>query len=328
MFRNKLPVFAGVILFFIAAGFVSYTTALDAFHLMRNMCWALFVYLPLSAFLLFYKFRTRASGLSRFFLTTGILVAIVGIDAFLVEPHWLDVNTYTITSDEVNEPILIAVVSDLQTDNFGKYEDKVLKKVWDMNPDMVLFPGDYIQLEKGPKRTEQEDLLRASLNKNAKAVPLGIWAVKGNTEYANWGKMFDGTRVKPIDQTQTFEPKKGIYVTGLSFKDGYNPKFNTTSRKGFHVAFGHYPDYALGSCDADLLVAGHTHGGQVQLPGIGPLITLSQVPRDWASGLTQTREGQHLLVSRGVGMERYFAPRLRFLCRPELAFVKIVPEEK
>jgi predicted MPP superfamily phosphohydrolase len=77
--------------------------------------------------------------------------------------------------------------------------------------------------------------------------------------------------------------------------------------------------------EADLLIAGHTHGGQVRLPGIGPLITLSRVRRSWAAGLTDIGRGRQLLVSRGIGMERGRAPRLRFLCRPELVVLELAP---
>jgi hypothetical protein len=93
----------------------------------------------------------------------------------------------------------------------------------------------------------------------------------------------------------------------------------------FHIVLGHSPNFALGRVDADLLVAGHTHGGQVRLPWIGPLMTLSAVPRAWAAGTTRLDSGRTLVVSRGVGMERGDAPRLRFLCRPEIVIVEIVP---
>jgi len=76
---------------------------------------------------------------------------------------------------------------------------------------------------------------------------------------------------------------------------------------------------------ADLLLAGHTHGGQVQLPLIGPLMTLSIVPRAWASGHTALPWGGDLVVSRGVGMERREAPELRFLCRPQVVIVEVEP---
>lgn len=74
-----------------------------------------------------------------------------------------------------------------------------------------------------------------------------------------------------------------------------------------------------------MLVAGHTHGGQVRLPGIGPLITLSAVPRSRAAGVIHPASGATRVVSRGLGMERGPAPRLRFLCRPEIVVIDVVP---
>jgi len=92
------------------------------------------------------------------------------------------------------------------------------------------------------------------------------------------------------------------------------------------VVLGHSPNFALGRIEADLLVAGHTHGGQVRVPLVGPLVTLSKVPRRWAAGLTDLPGGGRLLVSRGVGMEGGSAPRLRLFCRPELVVIDLAPE--
>jgi len=89
---------------------------------------------------------------------------------------------------------------------------------------------------------------------------------------------------------------------------------------------GHSPDFALGDVRANLLLAGHTHGGQVQLPFIGPLLTVSRVPRRWASGVTHLADdNKALIVSNGVGMERRHAPRIRFLCPPEVIIIELVP---
>jgi len=90
---------------------------------------------------------------------------------------------------------------------------------------------------------------------------------------------------------------------------------------------GHVPNFALGGGGADLLIAGHTHGGQIRLPLLGPIIVNCQVPRRWACGLSELPGGAKLLVSRGIGMERGFAPRLRFLCHPELVVIDLVEEK-
>jgi predicted MPP superfamily phosphohydrolase len=108
--------------------------------------------------------------------------------------------------------------------------------------------------------------------------------------------------------------------------DSFDPRCEVAAADRFQVVVGHSPDFALGRVDADLLVAGHTHGGQVQLPFVGPIITHSLVPRRWASGTTELDGGRTLVVSRGIGMERNYAPRLRFFCRPEIVVIDVAPE--
>ena len=115
-------------------------------------------------------------------------------------------------------------------------------------------------------------------------------------------------------------------MTGLGYADSANTQLMIPAADRFHIVFGHMPNFARGQVAADLLVAGHTHGGQVRMPWIGPIITLSAVPRAWAAGVTALSGGRTLVVSRGTGLERGHAPRLRFLCRPEIVVIELVPK--
>jgi predicted MPP superfamily phosphohydrolase len=72
----------------------------------------------------------------------------------------------------------------------------------------------------------------------------------------------------------------------------------------------------------DLLVAGHTHGGQVCLPGVGALVTNCSLPSRLVSGLI--RMGSAIVnVSPGLGTSKY-AP-FRFFCRPEATLLELHP---
>src|SRR5262249_55583816 len=146
---------------------------------------------------------------------------------------------------------------------------------------------------------------------------LGAYAVRGDVESpdtAEWQAIFAGLPVRCFEDTTQVE-LPGLRLTLLDPDDARNQELRLPPTDEFQPLVGHAPDYALSSVDADLLLAGHTHGGQVRLPFIGPLVTLSHVPRAWAGGgVTPLDGGRTLIVSRGIGMERVCAPRLRFLC--------------
>jgi predicted MPP superfamily phosphohydrolase len=73
----------------------------------------------------------------------------------------------------------------------------------------------------------------------------------------------------------------------------------------------------------DLTLAGHTHGGQVRVPGIGALVDNCDLPLRMARGLSRYDNRMWLHVSAGLGNSLY-AP-LRFACRPEVSVLDLVP---
>ncbi|MGH2572386.1 MAG: metallophosphoesterase [Actinomycetota bacterium] len=90
------------------------------------------------------------------------------------------------------------------------------------------------------------------------------------------------------------------------------------------LAVVHSPEQApeLAALGYDLILTGHTHGGQVRLPFVGALVTNSSIPTRLCMGLS--RLGRTFLhVSPGLGTSKY-AP-FRFLCRPEATLLDLVP---
>ena len=72
-----------------------------------------------------------------------------------------------------------------------------------------------------------------------------------------------------------------------------------------------------------LTLAGHTHGGQVAIPFIGPPITMSNVSREVAAGGLHEIDGIPIYLSNGVGLERATAPQVRFNSRPSVGIVTL-----
>jgi predicted MPP superfamily phosphohydrolase len=95
-----------------------------------------------------------------------------------------------------------------------------------------------------------------------------------------------------------------------------------TAPQRFGVAVMHSPDSApeTAACGYELILAGHTHGGQVCLPFVGALVTNSVMPRRLASGLIRMGSAV-MFLSPGLGTSKY-AP-FRFLCRPEATLLEL-----
>lgn len=76
----------------------------------------------------------------------------------------------------------------------------------------------------------------------------------------------------------------------------------------------------------DLTLAGHTHGGQVRVPGVGALVTNCNIDRSRARGLSRWGASMYLNISAGAGTSPY-AP-IRFCCRPEASLLTLVGRER
>lgn len=298
----------------------------DLFAALRDFAWIVFFYGPL--FLILAGRRSAWRGPVAGFVTVvlPLITVAVGFWAFQVEPKRLETSFITVASPKITTALRIAVVADLQTDHIGDHERAAVRAVMAAEPDLILLTGDYLQMHPSRLPPVAADLRRLLIEEGLDA-PLGVYAVRGDVDLDGWPDLFDGTAV----ETWTASRSKvvgGIEITGLAPEESRFGPFSFRTSEHFHVMFGHAPDFALRELRADLLLAGHTHGGQVQLPGFGPLLTYSEVPRDWASGLTRLKGGRTLVVSRGIGMERAQAPRLRFFCRPEVVVVDLEPADE
>ena len=310
----------------LAAACLAIVLGMHPFAIMRLAAYGVFLHGPIvlgSSAVLMWRTGRKTAILSA---TTACVVAGVAIDAFLIEPTWLEVSHLRIASPKIDRPLRLVVLADLQTDRFGDYERMVLRRVLQEKPDVILLAGDYLQAS-GPVREELQSEINEYLHEIDFKAPAGVFAVAGNIDSYDWTKLFDGLPVTATSTTRTFDVG-GVRLTCLSLSDSADPPLPIAPvvADRYHIMLGHIPNFALDLGDADLLIAGHTHGGQVRLPWIGPLYTLASIPRSWAAGVTDLPRGGKLLVSRGVGMERASAPRLRFLCRPELVVIDLVPE--
>jgi len=298
----------------------------NRFGMIRLLSYGLFIHVPAFLFLSALLLYRRNLGQGYHLFTLALLIACVGMYAFFIEPYWIEVKQVDIHSDKITKPLKIALIADFQTYRVGDHEKRAIDIMCSQKPDLILFAGDYIQAGSRKSFKQQVKEVRNLLLDMPCKPKHGIIAVRGNIDPSGWKKMFSGLKVPTIitSGTRTYHIGE-LAVTTLSWRSSRNTNLVLKKQKGFHIALGHAPDYALGKIPADLSLAGHTHGGQIQIPFIGPLATSSSVPNQWASGETIFEDGRRLFVSHGAGMERGYAPRIRFWCRPQVVIFTLKP---
>ena len=121
-----------------------------------------------------------------------------------------------------------------------------------------------------------------------------------------------------------------IDIVGLDDPHIGRAKIQTATARtmpGLRLAVAHSPEpaFELAHLGYDVILSGHTHGGQLRVPGYGAVVTNTHgLPREMVRGLHPINGGW-LHVSAGLGTSMY-AP-VRFACRPEACVLDLVPRE-
>jgi predicted MPP superfamily phosphohydrolase len=163
-----------------------------------------------------------------------------------------------------------------------------------------------------------------------------VFAVQGDTEsVAGLRNVVAGTPVRAlVNENVTVRVRdRVVSLTGIERAYG-SPGARAAARRlerapgggDIRILLAHRPDAVFRlrpGTRVDLTAAGHTHGGQVQLPLIGPPVIASKVPRAVGAGGLHELDGRRIYVTRGVGVERDQAPRLRFGSVPEVSILTL-----
>jgi predicted MPP superfamily phosphohydrolase len=256
--------------------------------------------------------------------------AVVGLACILygrfVEPYWLSVTHVSITSPKISRGLRfrLAHISDIHSDPKVRLEERLPGVIASERPDLIVFTGDSVNTP------EALPVFKGLLQKLSAIAP--TFVVKGNWDAAYWNglDLYDRTGVVELNGAARLVDVRGIKV-GVAGLGSGNEKSLTRALAGlpaeaFSVLLYHHPDLITEAAarNVDLYCAGHTHGGQVALPGYGALVTFSKFGKRYEAGLY--REGKtSLYVNRGIGMEGGYAPRVRFWARPELTIIDVVP---
>jgi uncharacterized protein len=265
------------------------------------------------------------------FQISGTLLVIYG---FWLEPHIIHVTRRVITSPgfKSNIPLRILHLGDLHIEHITSREIRLNMLIKEVEPDIIMFSGDILNLSFRHDHQSWQDARFVMAEWQA---PLGVFIVSGSPAVDLEEIMPSLLKGLPLrwlrNEKVNFDfHGQAIELVGLecTHRPHIDEKFlslHSGSRgSGYSILLHHSPDLAPSASEAGfhLQLSGHTHGGQVRLPIIGALYTASLYGRRFVSGLYHIG-GLSLNITRGIGMEGAGAPRVRFLCPPEITLLEI-----
>jgi len=276
----------------------------------------------------------------------ALLFTITVFYGSFIEPRLIIVNEVDINigKTDLHESLKIVHISDLHAGPYKKtgYYERLSRRINELQPDLVVITGDHIY------RKEESAIYLKGLEGTSNVYP--TYAITGNHEY-NLGLQEDYFDDKLIDKTtvlkkvfekigiQTLEnqglllhTKNGqVHLSGIQeiwsqpehVENQLRKMAKKTSNETPKILLSHNPDVinATNSSYFDIILSGHTHGGQIRLPIIGSIASLpTELGRKFDRGLFELNEDTKLYINQGIGEA---GPRARLFCPPEITVLTI-----
>ncbi|MEN8908026.1 MAG: metallophosphoesterase [Clostridiales bacterium] len=256
----------------------------------------------------------------------SILVAIYG----LLEPRLIEIKNNEILRKDIPKKFnnyKIAFISDIHYNNISSesHMRNVVKKVNALNPDIILLGGDYTDSD--------EKYIDPVFNilKGLKAKD-GVYGVIGNHDFYKNCKdktleSMEKSDIKSLDNEGVWIKKSDekIRIGGVGdyWHDAQLPENTTEPAKkdDFILLVSHNPDYVeeLKDEKVDLILSGHTHGGQITFFGLYAPKIPSYYGQKYKTGLIKTGK-YDVIVSNGIG---YIGLPIRFFAKPQINLIEL-----
>lgn len=346
--RVPFPVFAALfgVLVFLVSGQLEKSLIISGFLLLD---WILLLVLPLLRVSFGPPTLTAlALGMMRLpFLLFNFPVALtfqalgtaLVLYGFYIEPQFPKISRYHMVLSKTcgtEQPIRIVHLSDLHMEYFTSREARAVEQINALSPDLILFSGDFFNLSYQEDLQSHENIVRFFQNLKSRH---GTYAVPGSPSVDvphSLEKLIPKLNLTFLkDQVVDLQINQvSIQIIGLActHQPGQDYKRlaelcqgDTVEQDKVAFLLYHSPDLApqLHSLPVDIQFSGHTHGGQVQIPFLGPIYTGSLYGYAFSSGHYLVNERPHLILSRGLGLEGEAAPRVRFFSPPEIGLISL-----
>lgn len=261
------------------------------------------------------------------FIATVILAGIWG---FFAEPNMLKVEKLFLQLNNLPpafKNIKILHLTDFHSKKFGKKEEKILKLVSELKPDFIFITGDIIDWKTQDFESCQK--FWKALSKNYQGRIFGTY---GNHEHRNKNfesldNFFKESKIKILNNETVRLQKEDsfIYLVGVDDPhlgyDDIKKAMENVQERFPKILLAHSPEIfrKVKDKNIDLILTGHTHGCQINIPFLCDLILPLKYDKKYKEGLFR-ENSTYLYVSRGIG--ETFLP-LRFRSLPEITLITL-----
>lgn len=271
----------------------------------------------------------------KFLLITTITLTAILVGCYpyarYIEPNLLMVNREKLESSRLEAPLKIVFFGDTHLGEFNDNDqlDQIVTKINAENADLVIFTGDLIDAS-GDFTVSPDQIIQSLAKIQA---TYGKVAVIGNHEYAlsdqyNYQDLMNAADFEVLVNDWLDISKRNVRLLGLDDVYRGSPDLSLTDlalEDGYNILLTHEPDIVdeINSDAMQLVLAGHTHGGQISLPYLTEKI-LPANGKKYVKGLFAIgSEGQtKLFVTKGTGMTKL---PFRFMNVPEIVSIEISP---
>lgn len=263
-----------------------------------------------------------------------ILLGFLLLWGFYIEPNMLQVKTLNFHNENL-KGLKIAFVSDFHIKKHQKNRlTNIVKKIKAQNPDLILSTGDFVSGHLEKQSLGIEDITHELSKLKPK---YGFYTTLGNHDWWQNGEKIEQVLSKNgivvLGNQNTFIKinKTKLYIAGIEDMETRNIDITKALKntKSPTILLSHSPDVfpiitneqnSPLTKSIDLVLAGHTHGGQVKLPLFGALIVPSSYGQKYAEGLI-VEKGKTMFVTKGIGTS--ILP-VRFNCIPEIVVINFI----
>lgn len=259
-------------------------------------------------------------------LIVAFIGAVIG-DAIWIEPNSVAVSYVRIDVERPFEGLRIVHISDLHLRSYGYREENILSIIESLRPDYIFVTGDFIE---DAKYLESCLKFLRELSEICEVYcVLGNWDHWSGVDNDEFKQKFLSVNViLLINEYKVINLGNAtMYIVGVDdpytgYADLDMAMPGNVSNGSLIILLAHSPqiigDVLSNEYEVDLILCGHTHGGQVNIPFLGPLfIPLPREYRKYCSGLYMVN-GTYTYVNRGLGTSTL---NIRFLCLPEIALI-------